>query len=40
MATHGKTSEFERKYLRAIEQNGEETPNTIQDVCILSDLFK
>lgn len=40
MATHFKASDFERKYLRAIEENGEGTPNTIQDLCILSDFFK
>lgn len=40
MATHFKASDFERKQLRAIEANGEVTPNTIQDTQILSDLFK
>lgn len=40
MATHFKASNFERKQLRAIEENGEGIPNTIQDVCVLSDLLK
>lgn len=40
MATRFKASDFERKYLWAIEENGEGTPNTIQDICLLSDLFK
>lgn len=40
MATHFKDSDFKRKQLRAREENGEGTPNTIQDICILSDLFK
>lgn len=40
MATHFKASDFERKQLRAIEENREVTPNTIQDIRGLSDLFK
>ena len=38
--TKSKALDFERKQLRAIEANGEVTPNTIQDTQILSDLFK
>lgn len=40
MATHFKALDFERKQLRAREENGEGAPNTIQDICIPSDLFK
>ena len=40
MATHFKALDFERKQLRAIEANGEVTPNTIQDIRVLSALFK
>jgi len=40
MATHFKASDFERKQLRAKEEKGEVIPNTIQDICVLSHLFK
>lgn len=40
MASHFKVSDFKRKQLRALEENREGTPNTIQDICILSGLFK